>query len=174
MNPSLALAAAAVFAIVLLLLRTGDPEPADRATDGPSKSGAIPDQLEATALAERIFSREDQEFVARLQSRRLQQLYLEERRRVAVHWVRRTSEDVSGIMRKHRLSSRQSTNLNAATEAKLFWQFVELKFLCGVLQLLARVSGPHVLVNLAAHTGTLYQRIGQALPQINAVDGTAS
>ena len=174
MNPSLALAAAAVFAIVLLLLRTGDPEPADRAAGGPPKREEVPDALEATALAERIFSREDQEFVARLQSRRLQHLYREERRRVAVHWVRRTSEDVSGIMRKHRLSSRQSTNLNAATEAKLFWQFVEVKFFCGVLRLLVHVSGPHVLVNLAAHTGALYQRIGRSFPQTNAVGGTVS
>jgi hypothetical protein len=168
MNPSLALAAAAAFFVALLLLsnrREQLEEAEDRENLGRqtrNRFRSIP-AFPPPELAVRIFSSDDREFIARAHSPRLQQLYKEERRKVALHWVRRTSREVSRVMRNHRLSSRQSANLNVTAETKLFCQYVELRFLCAVLALLIRLFGPHALIDLASYAGELYQRLGRTV-----------
>jgi len=120
--------------------------------------------LQPPELAIRIFSLEDRDFIFLTRSARIKRIYLQERRRVALHWVRRTSSEVSKIMRKHRLNSRQSHNLNVATEAKLFFQYLKLQFLCGLLVFLIKILGPHALKDLATYASDLYQLIAEALP----------
>jgi hypothetical protein len=172
----LALVAAAAFVISVLLLRAGDEESEDRAVSGThsgNRFGPV-NGLQPAELASRIFSQKDREFILLMRSSRLQRLYLEERRKVALHWVRRISREVSQIMRNHRLRSRQSSNLNVTVEMKLFFLYLELRFLCGMLLLLIQLFGPHALLNLAARTGELYQQIGRALSEVGAVNRTAS
>jgi hypothetical protein len=162
MTPLVALATAVAFAIVLLLLKGWRQEVSRRAfTSG--------DALPPAELAVRIFSRRDSEFIERTRSPRLQRLYRAERRRVASHWVRQTSREVSRIMRLHRLRSRHSANLNVAAEGKLFLQYIELRLLCGLLLLSIQLFGPHALASLASQAGMLYQRIGQSLPDLAAL-----
>jgi hypothetical protein len=113
-------------------------------------------------LVGRIFSREDREFIRHTGSLRLQQLYREERQRLALGWVRTTSRDITKIMRAHRLRSRHSSNLDAAAETKLMFEYLWLRFLCAMLALLIRVFGPHALGDFAAYANGLYQGIGRA------------
>ena len=170
MNPSLALAAAAAFFVALLLLSNRREQIEE--VDAPENSGreahnrfrAVP-AFPPAELAIRIFSPDDREFIARTHSPRLQRLYKEERRKVALQWVHYTSREVSRIMRDHRLVSRQSTNLNVAAETKLFCQYVELRFMCGMMLLLIRLFGPHALTDVASRTGELYQRLGRAMTE---------
>jgi hypothetical protein len=169
MSPSIALAAAAAFALLLLLLRTMDnAEQAGHHSIRPAIRNRPRNEniLRPAALAVRIFSREDMQFIQLMRSPRLQRLYLQERRKVAAHWVRRTAAEVREIMSVHRLTSRQSANLKVTVELKLFLQYLELRLLCGMLLLLIYLFGPHALVNLASYTGELSQRIGKALPDL--------
>jgi hypothetical protein len=129
--------------------------------------------LQPTELAFRIFSRQDREFIFQMHSPRLQRMYQAERRRVALHWVRQTSREVSKIMRTHRLASRQSHNLNVATEANLLLPYLKLQFLCGLLVFLIRIFGPHALNDLATSAGELYERIGRALPPASVANRVA-
>jgi len=167
--------AAAAFVIFVLLLKAGDQE-SEVSAVGESNYGnrfGPVNGLQPAELAIRIFSQKDREFILRTRSSRLQRLYREERRKVALYWVRRTSRDVSQIMRNHRLRSRQSSNLNVAVEMKLVFLYVQLRFLCGILLVLIQLLGPHVPVNLAARAGELYQRIGRALSEAGAVNRAA-
>jgi hypothetical protein len=177
MTPSLALGVAAAFVIVLLLLRTRNEEEAEDRAIAKGNQGIQyrpVNALQPAGLATRIFSQKDREFIGLTRSPRLRRLYLEERRKVALHWVRRTSREVNQIMHNHRLSSRQSVNLDVTAEVKLFLQYLELRFLCGMLLLLIQLFGPHALVNLAAHAGELYQQIGTALPDVGPAVRVAS
>jgi hypothetical protein len=174
MNPSLALAAAAAFFVALLLLSNRREQLEE--VEVPESSGhdtrnrfCSVSSFPPVELAARIFSPDDREFIARTRSPHLRRLYNEERRKVALQWVRRTSREVGRTMRNHRLGSRQSTNLNVAAETKLFFQYVELRFLCVMLLLLIRVFGPHVLMDLASHAGELHQRLGRTM-----TDGVAA
>jgi hypothetical protein len=132
------------------------------------------DALQHPDLVLRIFSREDREFVLQIRSPRLQRIYQEERRKVALYWVRKTSREVSRIMRTHRLVARLSRNLDVVAEAKLLWQYLELRFICGMLVLLIETLGPHALHDLASYAGELSQLIGRTLPDAAAANRIAS
>jgi hypothetical protein len=169
MTPLVALATIVLFLMFLLLVKIWRHEALEGETSY-RREFASGDALPPAELAVRIFSPRDSEFIDLTRSPRLQRLYLAERRRVASHWVRQTSREVSRIMRQHRLSSRHSTNLNVAAEARLFFQYVELRLVCGMLFLSIELFGPHALASLATQAGMLYQRIGQSLPDLSALN----
>jgi hypothetical protein len=173
MSPSSIFMIATAILLLLLLLWAGreeEPEPLPRGgmRNGPRET------LHPRELVRRIFSREDREFVFQMKSARLRQVYEEERRRLALHWIRQTASEVRRILREHRLASRQSKDLDVSTEAGLFFQYVQLRFLCGLLVVLVRLFGPHALQDLATYAGELQQRIAKALPEGGAANRLAS
>lgn len=170
MTPMLGLLTVAALLILLFLLRTRDQGAQSLEIAEMNRLGWLgsANSLPPAHLAARIFSRQDREFIRLTRSTRLQRLYLAERRRISSHWVRQISLEVCQIMRRHRLSSRQSPNLNVFAETKLFFQYLELRFLCEMLLVSIQLFGPHALANLASQAGELYQRIGQSLPEVVA------
>jgi hypothetical protein len=173
--PSVFLALAGVLFLLLLLFVIRE-EVQDRATLelDDQTPGECRYAVQHPRLVLRLFSPEDREFISRLHSPRLQRIYEVERRRVALHWVRRTSRDVSKIMLNHRLATRQSPNLDVTREVVLFFQYVELRIICGLLIAFIGIFGPHILGDLAAHASELYRSIGQALPDTASVSPVAS
>jgi hypothetical protein len=164
MIPAFPLVVFALVLVVLLMLSTSneeDEDPASAAGRNRDRLGSA-DPLQPAELVLRIFSPKDREFIRLTHSPCLQRLYQEERRKVALHWVRQTSREVSTIMRHHRLNSRYSKNVNAAAEAKLFGQYLELRFLCGALQFLIQLLGPHALGDLASHAAKLHEQLSRA------------
>ena len=176
MMPTAIFVAVAILVVLFLLLITKRKEMEEQESD--QATAATPsdcrDALQRPELVLRIFSREDREFVLQMRSPRLQQIYQEERRKVALHWVRKTSREVSRIMRTHRLMARLSRNLDVVAEVKLLWQYLELRFICGLLVLFIETFGPHALHDLASYAGELSQLIGRALPQAVAANPVAS
>ena len=168
--------AVAIFLVLFLLLIMGREEVEEQETvrADASTRHECRDAIQRPELVLRIFSREDREFILLMRSPRLQRIYQEERRKVALHWVRRTSLEVSRIMRTHRLIARQSRNLDAGAEAKLFCQYLQLRFICGLLVLFIKTFGPHVLHDLASYAGQLSQLIGRALPDAAAANHVVS
>jgi hypothetical protein len=168
--------AVAIFLVLFLLLimRREEVEEQESVQADGSTQRECRDTLQHPGLAIRIFSREDREFILLMRSPRLQRIYQEERRKVALHWVRQTSREVSRIMRTHGLIARQSRNLDAGAEAKLFFQYLQLRFICGLLVLLIKTFGPHALHDLASYAGELSQLIGRALPDAAAANHVAS
>jgi hypothetical protein len=166
----------AVFIIVLLLLSARHEKDEDLTTVTKRNRGRLgsADAVQPAELVLRIFSPRDRELIRLTHSPRLQRLYQEERRKVALHWVRRTSREVSRIMRHHRLNARYSQNVNVAAEAKLFGQYLELRFLCGVLVFLIQLLGPHALADLASYTAELHELLGRTMRDVSAVSNVAS
>jgi hypothetical protein len=166
MISSLIFVALAVFLVALLLLITNR-EGGEKQVLIEADERTQPDfheVLQSPEMVFRIFSPQDGEFIFLMRSPHLLRIYQQERRAVALHWIRRTSRDAARIMQAHRLHSRQSQNLNVATEAKLFFQYLELRFICGLLGFLTKIFGPHSLNDLAGYAGNLYQLFGRALP----------
>jgi hypothetical protein len=168
--------AVATLLVLFLLLITKRKEVEEQESDQATAATRCEcrDVLQRPELVLRIFSREDREFVFQIGSPRLQRIYQEERRKVALHWVRKTSHEVSRIMRTHRLIARLSRNLDVAAEAKLLWQYLELRFICGLLVLLIETLGPHALHDLASCARELSQLISQTLPDAAAASSVAS
>jgi len=158
----------ALFVAALLLWLTRDEDNVEgdgeeRPLDATSTN--LPDGRPRAEIVFRVFSSVDQEFIAHLDSPRLRRMYQQERRKVALHWVVRTSRDVTRIMTAHRLASRQTHNLDVRTETKLFLQYLRLRLICALLILLIKSFGPHFLSNLAAHACELYRGMGRVLAE---------
>ena len=175
MSTAIFVAFAILLVLVLLLIaRRKEVEEREGERAAAAAQGECRNTLQRPELVLRIFSGEDREFVLQMRSPRLQRMYKEERRRVALQWVRKTSREVRMIMRTHRLISRLSRNLDAAAEAKLLWQYLELRLICALLVLFIETVGPHALHDLASYAGELSQLIGRALPQAVAANPVAS
>jgi hypothetical protein len=117
----------------------------------------------------RIFEGEDLKFISRFESPQLQKLFRRERNAVALLWVQQTSAAIRGIMRQHLETSRRSKDLNFATEVKIFAQYAQLRFFCGILFVSIGLLGPQKLHGMALHAQELTQQLGHAQLELDSV-----
>ena len=123
---------------------------------------------DSALCTQRIFSPEDQKFVNRLGSPRLEQIYRAERTRVALYWVHSVSSEVRQVMREHRVAAGTKRNLQVRREMALVFHYAEFRLLCGLLAFSIRVFGPHALGNVAVHVLRLSEGIGKVLQEASA------
>jgi hypothetical protein len=107
----------------------------------------------------RIFSRADWEFVRGLKAGSIEQLFEQERKRVALVWVRQTTAMIRKVMREHAEASRQSKNLEFSTEINIMAQFFTLMAVCGILSAAIQIAGPLWLGGLAHFAQRLSQQV---------------
>lgn len=99
-------------------------------------------QLPPRGLLERCFSEEDVGFVTSLRSEAVLRLLLEERRRLALEWLRLTRREARRLLALHVRTVRFAADLRPATEFKLLAQAGAFLLTYEVLALLVRWYGP--------------------------------
>jgi hypothetical protein len=112
-------------------------------------------------LVNRIFSRADWDFVRGLKAGSVERLFEQERKKVALAWVRQTSRMVRKVMHEHAQAARQSKNLRISTEFDIFGQFLMLMAVCGILSAAIQLAGPLWLGGLAYFAQRLSQRMSK-------------
>ncbi len=110
----------------------------------------------------KIFSHDDWTYVRGMKSTGLEKLFRKERKSVALVWVRQTSSGIRRIMREHAAAARQSSNLEPATELKIFLQFAALLMTCGAMRAGIHVAGPLWVGGLARFAQNLVQQLAEA------------
>jgi len=113
-------------------------------------------------LVARIFSRKDWEFILRTQSPSLERLFLQERKRIALLWVRQTFRDIRQVMRNHTEAAKQAADIRFRTELSLFLMYIELLLMCETLLLLITTVGPPRLEKFASYVHELSRQISYA------------
>ena len=112
------------------------------------RSQAAPDpsqywaQLPPTDLLGRCFSEEDVGFIASLASQPVLRLLFQERRRLALEWLRLTRREARRLIRLHVRTVRFAPDLRPATEFKLLAQAGAFLLTYEVLTVLVRWYGP--------------------------------
>jgi hypothetical protein len=94
-------------------------------------------------LTERLFSREDLEYVLSAAPPGVQSLFLKDRKNIALAWVGRVRSAVLGLMRFHRGHARLHARLNFSTEIRLALNFAALLTACRMLQIILYLRGPY-------------------------------
>ena len=123
----------------------------------------------------RIFSPEDGQFISQTHAPYLKRLFLHERKRVALLWVRQTSRDIQQVMRNHTDTAKQAADIRFRTELSLFLTYVELRLMCETLSLLITTVGPPRLERIAASVHELSQQISCAHEAfVKSSSGTAT
>lgn len=172
---ALLIALALIIVLVVSTLRDRPVFRSSPVSESSPSSGSTEEFLPCpTEFVQRIFSSRDAEFVARANSSELSRLFLEERRTLALFWVRQTSLGVRQIMHKHAEASRAATDLDLRTELRVFVRYAKLRALCSTLTILLHLVGPHKLRSLAVRTGELSRHIADAERALAAASAHSS
>jgi hypothetical protein len=113
-------------------------------------------------LVDRIFSREDWRLISQTHSHTLERLFLQERKRVALVWVRQTSLSIRHVMRDHTEAAKQAADIRLRTELSLFLMYIQLLLMCETLSLLITAVGPPRLAKIASYVHGLSRQISYA------------
>lgn len=112
-------------------------------------------------LVDRVFSRADWDFVRGLKAGGIERLFEQERKKVALVWVRQTSALIRKVIHEHAQAARGSKNLEFSTEINIFAQFLTLMAVCGILSAAIQLAGPLWLGSLAYFAQRLSQRVSK-------------
>ena len=94
------------------------------------------------AVAEAVFSPRDWLYIQKESSRSLNALFVEERRAIAICWLRACLAAIRLVRANHLRQSRHSQDLNLPAEVRLLLRFFYLATLCRGLLLMVRFVHP--------------------------------
>jgi len=94
-------------------------------------------------LIERIFDREDFRYVLAAGPANIGELFLRERKRISLMWVRRVRCEIRNLMQFHLGYSRLHAKLSLQTEIRLALDFGLLLLACRALRILLYMRGPY-------------------------------
>lgn len=123
-------------------------------------------ELPPQALALRIFDPEDWKFVLSSGGCEAKGVFLAERKRVALIWLRQTKRTVAKILRLYRQAASGSKNIRLWTELSLAFDYFLFLLLCQLLSALIWLRGPFLARQLIGTTTNLAEQLSYAAGQI--------
>jgi len=106
-------------------------------------------------VLERIFQREDSDFIARQHSRGAQELFCRERKRLAYLWLRQIRHEIAHVRRFHTEIARKSTDLNPGMEIKIAVDCMLVSGMCRLMAGAIYFLGPIHTRGMARYTSDL-------------------
>ena len=94
-------------------------------------------------LVDRVFAEDDLHFVVSTTGAKVRELFLRERKRIALFWVAQVRKEVLSLKQFHSGQSRLYARLDVRTEIALALSFARLLILCRVLQATFYVGGAY-------------------------------
>ena len=100
----------------------------------------------------RIFTREDYAYLLVAAPRSIRQVFLQERKAIALSWVSRIRLQISALMQFHRSYSRFYERLSVPMELSVAMNFAVLLCCCRALQISILLRGPYAAGAMARRT----------------------
>lgn len=123
-------------------------------------------------LIDRIFAREDLEYVRSHAPALVCAMFLDERKSLALAWAAQVRKQVLNLMRFHLGSARFYARLSFRTELALAVQFGALLLACRALQMVLYVGGPYAAPRIVGATVATAAQVcsisGQSLAFLNS------
>jgi hypothetical protein len=110
-------------------------------------------------LVQRVFDRRDLEYVTQEMSPDIQKLFLAERKRISLQWVRRVRLEIRNLMQFHRGHSRFLVQIGFWTELGLAFNFAGLLLACRALETLFYFRGPYAAPSMVDATVSAAARL---------------
>jgi len=104
---------------------------------------------------DRIFGCEDWEFIRNSTSKRVQQLFRKERKRIALSWLSRLRSEARTGMHLHVARVRASEELEPLTELRLAIEYYAFQAKCGLIAAILLLGGPIALRNMVGQAESL-------------------
>ena len=127
-------------------------------------------------VLERIFHRQDLDFVARQDSREAVDLFQRERKRIAHLWIRQIRQEIAGVREVHAAMARKNADLDPATELKVALEYLLVLGLCWLMTFAIYFLGPVHTRGMARYASELAADLsslaGKCAPQSRAENFT--
>ena len=107
--------------------------------------------VEAAAI-ERIFATEDMAFISRASSPQARRLFLEERKTLALQWLRKTQKQLAQLMDLHLRLAGHTQEASSRFELKLGAKYLSFLLVSYLLLLLLWLRGPFKAGRVVAYT----------------------
>ncbi|HWF37410.1 MAG TPA: hypothetical protein VG322_02760 [Candidatus Acidoferrales bacterium] len=108
------------------------------------QSGLLPAEI-----VERIFAKADYEFLLAESTKEVQELFLAERKRLALLWAGYLLQRIRNLQQFHLGSARFYSRLRLGTEIRLASEFFSLLWFCRALQFVIYLRGPYAAPRMA-------------------------
>jgi hypothetical protein len=157
--------------LLLLLLAAMRRQPS-HAAGGAEKLVAAKRTLESlqlgllpAGLVEQMFGRRDLTYIATIGSNDVRDLFLAERKLLALTWIRRVRKQIRALKDFHVSRSRMFTKMSRWQEFSLALDFAKLEIRCRILQLMLRWRGPCGAPDFARRTAAAAAKVCSVLDQ---------
>lgn len=124
------------------------------------QSGLLPPEL-----VEQVFGDRDLAYVETTGSRAIRDLFLSERKRLVLTWIRQVRKQVRALKDFHVSRSRMFTHMSWWKEFSLAVDFASLEIRCEILHFLLQWRGAYAAPNFARRTAAAAGRVCSALDQ---------
>lgn len=152
---------ALVASLVLLMRRGGARAEGDSRVllDARKALDALQGGLLPEELVHRIFARDDLEYVSSTAPKQVRDLFISERKKIAIAWIGQVRSQIASLKRFHVGAARSYAQLGLRTEIELGCQFAALLIGCRALQLAVSVGGPYAAPRMVEATATAAAKI---------------
>jgi hypothetical protein len=151
----LLVAAMLFFSLYLLARRSSHAEgSAQDLLEARQALNALQNGLLPHEILGRIFAKEDLDYVTSETPPCIHELFLEERKRIALSWAGQVRRQLLSLRQFHLGSARFYAQLNFRTEIKLAVEFAALQSACRALQVMLYLRGPYAAPRMVEATAT--------------------
>ncbi|MGB7437249.1 MAG: hypothetical protein WBR26_12005 [Candidatus Acidiferrum sp.] len=165
MNVAVLFIILALLLIVLLLVSLQRIAAADRAAmqslENDEFAATLNSEIPQRDVTDRIFGSEDWSFVTRQGSDRLTQVFLQQRKELAVCWVHTIRVDVGRRMHLHTIAARTSSQLEPLVELSLATHYWAFLIFCQLVILTIRLRGPVAMKGSVGRICNLSKRLSE-------------
>jgi hypothetical protein len=116
-------------------------------------------------LVEQLFGQRDLAYVEAIGSTEIRNLFLSERKHLALTWIRQVRRQVRALKDFHVSRSRMFTQMSRGKEFSLALDFASLEIRCDVLLFLLQWGGPYAAPDFARRTAATAGRVCSTLDQ---------
>jgi hypothetical protein len=123
------------------------------------QGGLLPEDL-----VKRVFAEQDWEYVRSETPQSVHELFIDERKGIALLWLSQVGKQIRSLQRFHRGAARHYAQLNPRVEVELALSFAALTTACKALQILVYVAGPYAaprMVGMVANAAARACRISE-------------
>jgi hypothetical protein len=94
-------------------------------------------------FVQRVFAEQDWDYVRSETPRSIHELFMDERKTIALLWLTQVGKQIRSLQRFHRGAARHYAQLNPRVEVELALSFAALTSACKALQMLVYIAGPY-------------------------------
>jgi len=116
-------------------------------------------ELLPPAILGRIFDQQDLAYILARAPEEIQQLFFQERRKVALSWIRQLRKQILNLKQFHLGSARFYAGLSLKTELQLASEFFLLLSTCRALQIVVRWGGAYAAPSMVGQAAAAAARV---------------